>query len=129
MLFGDDSTVKQYENDERIEVHGTGYSKFLIGEDEIENWENYIDTIVESVSANSGRSCICTSSLSLFLNMGDEIAREVAKRVAEIRPLAQDDPRSTSVRFCEPSVCGMDQRRRSDRAWRRWGGGCNSGIS
>lgn len=39
MLFGDDSTVKQYENDPRIEVHGTGYSKLIIGEDEIENWE------------------------------------------------------------------------------------------
>ena len=63
MLFGDDSTVKQYETDPRVEVHGTGYSKLVIGEDEIENWEKYIDTIVESVSANSGRSCICTSTI------------------------------------------------------------------
>ncbi|MAS92158.1 MAG: aldehyde dehydrogenase [Verrucomicrobiales bacterium] len=101
MLFGDDSTVKQYENDERIEVHGTGYSKFLIGEDEIENWEKYIDTIVESVSANSGRSCICTSTI-VVPKYGDEIAEAVAKRVAEIKPLAQDDPEAKLSGFANP---------------------------
>ena len=101
MLFGDDSTVKQYENDERVEVHGTGYSKFLIGEDEIDNWENYIDTIVESVSANSGRSCICTSTI-VVPRHGDEIARAVAKRLAEIRPLPQDDPEAKLSGFANP---------------------------
>ncbi len=101
MLFGDDSTVKQYENDPRIEVHGTGYSKLLIGEDEIENWESYIDTIVESVSANSGRSCICTSTI-VVPKYGDEIAAAVAKRLAEIRPLAQDDPDAKLSGFANP---------------------------
>lgn len=101
MLFGDDATVKQYENDERIEVHGTGYSKFLIGEDEIENWESYIDTIVESVSANSGRSCICTSTI-VVPRYGDEIARAVAQRLAEIKPLAQDDPEAKLSGFANP---------------------------
>ncbi|MEX2579650.1 MAG: aldehyde dehydrogenase family protein [Verrucomicrobiales bacterium] len=101
MLFGDDSTVKQYENDERIEVHGTGYSKFLIGEDEIENWEKYVDTIVESVSANSGRSCICTSTI-VVPKYGDEIARAVAERVARIKPLAQDDPEAKLSGFANP---------------------------
>jgi len=101
MLFGDDSTVKQYENDPRIEVHGTGYSKFAIGEDEIENWEQYVDTIVESVSANSGRSCICTSTI-VVPRYGDEIAAAVAKKLAEIRPLAQDDPEARLSGFANP---------------------------
>ncbi len=101
MLFGDDSTVKQYENDDRIEVHGTGYSKFVIGEDEIENWEQYIDSMVESVSANSGRSCICTSTI-VVPKYGDEIARAVAKRVAEIKPLAQNDPEARLSGFANP---------------------------
>ncbi len=101
MLFGDDSTVKQYEHDERVEVHGTGYSKFLIGEDEIENWEKYVDTIVESISANSGRSCICTSTV-VVPKYGDEIAHAVAKRLAEIRPLAQDDPTAKLSGFANP---------------------------
>ena len=101
MLFGDDSTVKQYENDPRIEVHGTGYSKFLIGEDEIENWKDYVDSMVESVSANSGRSCICTSTI-VVPKYGDEIARAIAEKVAEIRPLAQDDPEAKLSGFANP---------------------------
>lgn len=101
MLFGDDSTVKQHEHDPRVEVHGTGYSKFVIGEDEIENWEQYIDSIVESVSANSGRSCICTSTI-VVPKYGDEIAEAVAKRVAEIKPLAQDDPQAKLSGFANP---------------------------
>lgn len=101
MLFGDDSTVKQYENDERIEVHGTGYSKFVIGEDEIENWEQYIDSMVESVSANSGRSCICTSSI-VVPKYGDEIAHAVSKRLSEIKPLAQSDPEAKLSGFANP---------------------------
>jgi len=101
MLFGDDSTVKQYENDERVEVHGTGYSKFLIGEDEIDNWEKYVDTIVESVSANSGRSCICTSTI-VVPRHGDAIAHAVAKRVAEIRPLSQHDSEAKLSGFANP---------------------------
>lgn len=101
MLFGDDSTVKQHEHDPRIEVHGTGYSKLVIGEDEIENWEKYIDTIVESVSANSGRSCICTSTI-VVPKYGDEIADAVAKRVAEIYPRSQDDPDAKLSGFANP---------------------------
>ncbi len=101
MLFGDDSTVKQHEHDPRVEVHGTGYSKFLIGEDEIENWRDYVDTLVESVSANSGRSCICTSTI-VVPKYGDEIARAVAEKVAEIRPLAQDDPEAKLSGFANP---------------------------
>ena len=101
MLFGDDSTVKQYENDERVEVHGTGYSKFVIGEDAIENWEQYVDSMVESVSANSGRSCICTSTI-VVPKYGDEIAHAVSKRLAEIKPLAQDDPKAKLSGFANP---------------------------
>ncbi|MCC6882738.1 MAG: aldehyde dehydrogenase family protein [Verrucomicrobiales bacterium] len=101
MLFGDDSTVKQYEHDPRIEVHGTGYSKLLIGEDEIENWRDYVDTIVESISANSGRSCICTSTV-VVPKYGDEIAKVVAQRLAEIKPLAQNDPEARLSGFANP---------------------------
>ncbi|MEC8825570.1 MAG: aldehyde dehydrogenase family protein [Verrucomicrobiota bacterium] len=101
MLFGDDSTVKQYENDERVEVHGTGYSKFVIGEDAIENWEQYVDSMVESVSANSGRSCICTSTI-VVPKYGDEIAHAISKRLAEIKPLAQDNPEAKLSGFANP---------------------------
>lgn len=101
MLFGGDDTVKQYENDHRVEVHGTGYSKLLIGGDQIENWESYVDTIVESVSANSGRSCINVSAI-VVPKYGDEIARAVAEKLKDIVPLAQDDPGAKLSGFANP---------------------------
>lgn len=101
MLFGDDSTVKQYEHDPRVEVHGTGYSKILIGEDEIDNWRDYVDTIVESISANSGRSCINTSTV-VVPRYADEISRAVAERLTEIQPLAADDPEARLSGFANP---------------------------
>ena len=103
MLFGGDDTVREYERDPRVEVHGTGYSKILIGEDEIENWERYVDTIVESVSANSGRSCINVSTI-VVPRYGDEIARVVAEKLLTIRPLAQDDPEAKLSGFANPRM-------------------------
>lgn len=103
MMFGDDNTVKQYEHDPRVEVHGTGYSKILIGEDKIENWESYVDTIVESVSANSGRSCINTSTV-VVPRYADQIARAVARKLAEIKPLAVDDGDACLSGFANPKM-------------------------
>ena len=40
MLFGDDKTVSQYASDPRVEVHGSGRSKVLIGEDKIDQWRS-----------------------------------------------------------------------------------------
>ncbi len=91
MVFGDDKTVGQYANDKRVEVHGTGHTKILVGEDRIDRWEDYLDILVESASANSGRSCINVSTI-VVPRHGDAIARALAERLAEIQPLAPDDP-------------------------------------
>ncbi|MEM8952558.1 MAG: aldehyde dehydrogenase family protein [Verrucomicrobiota bacterium] len=101
MLFGDDNTVKQYEHDPRVEVHGTGYSKIIIGEDAIDDWEQYVDLIVESISSNSGRSCINASTI-VVPRHADELADAVAQRLAEIRPLAADDPDARLSGFANP---------------------------
>jgi len=106
MLFGGDDTVKEYEHDPRVEVHGTGYSKILIGEDEIENWPKYVDTIVESVSANSGRSCINVSVI-VVPRYGDQIAKAVAEKLLAMEPLAQDDPNARLSGFANPKFAGM----------------------
>ncbi|MDB6140626.1 MAG: mmsA, partial [Verrucomicrobiaceae bacterium] len=63
MVFGDDKTVSQYASDPRVEVHGTGHSKILIGEDMADHWREFLPTLIESVSANSGRSCINASTI------------------------------------------------------------------
>ncbi|MEM7012101.1 MAG: aldehyde dehydrogenase family protein [Verrucomicrobiota bacterium] len=103
MLFGGDDTVKQYEHDPRVEVHGTGYSKVLIGDDEIENWRDYVPTIVESISANSGRSCICTSVV-VVPKYADEIAEAVAQQLLDIQPKAQDDTEAKLSGFANPKM-------------------------
>lgn len=101
LLFGDDSTVAQHAHDPRIEVHGSGRSKILIGEDKIENWRDYLDVMVESVSANSGRSCINTSTI-VVPRYADEIAEALAQALAGIRPLAADDPSARLSGFANP---------------------------
>ncbi|MEZ5326286.1 MAG: aldehyde dehydrogenase family protein [Verrucomicrobiales bacterium] len=101
MLFGDDSTVAQHAHDPRIEVHGSGRSKILIGEDKIENWRDYLDVLVESVSANSGRSCINTSTI-VVPKYADEIAKAVAEALVDMRPLATDDPAAKLSGFANP---------------------------
>ena len=52
MLFGDVGVAKLFAGDPRIEIHGPGYSKILIAEDEIENWEKYLDVMVASIAEN-----------------------------------------------------------------------------
>src|SRR5690606_7268410 len=63
LLFGDRKTVDRYRGNPRVEVHGPGYSKVLIGEDEIDQWEDHLDVLVRSVLDNGGRSCINASTI------------------------------------------------------------------
>ncbi|MDA0812810.1 MAG: aldehyde dehydrogenase family protein [Verrucomicrobia bacterium] len=101
MLFGDDSTVAQHTHDPRIEVHGSGRSKILIGEDKIEHWRDYLDVMIESVSANSGRSCINTSTI-VVPKYADEIAKALAEALVDMRPLAANDPAARLSGFANP---------------------------
>jgi acyl-CoA reductase-like NAD-dependent aldehyde dehydrogenase len=41
MAFGDDRSMAPYKNDHRVEIHGTGYSKIIFGEDQADRWEDY----------------------------------------------------------------------------------------
>ena len=50
MLFGDASTTKMYKHDPRVELHGPGFSKVILGEDAADEWEKYLDVMVQSVS-------------------------------------------------------------------------------
>src|SRR6266849_6792054 len=63
MVFGDVNSTKLWQNDSRIEVHGPGYSKIVIGRDAIGGWEKHLDVMVASILENSGRSCINASGV------------------------------------------------------------------
>ena len=103
LLFGDSSTTSVWANDPRIEIHGPGYSKVIIGEDCIDDWEEHLDVIVASIADNGGRSCVNASAVWVPRH-ADEIAEAVAERLARIVPRAAEDPESRIAPFVDPQV-------------------------
>ena len=110
MLFGDASTTKAWAHDPRVELHGPGYSKVILGDDAAGEWEKYLDLIVDSISANGGRSCINASAVWTPKN-ADAIAEALAKKLATVQALPADDPNATDRRLRQPA----DGRRGSAR--------------
>ena len=102
MLFGGGATVAPWLSDPRVEIHGPGQSKVIIGEDVIDRWEDYLDIAVASIAANGGRSCINASGVWVPAH-GREIAEALAERLAKIvgRPL--DDPEAQIAAFTNPT--------------------------
>ena len=90
LIFGDKNTTAQYANNPAIQVHGPGWSKILIGDDEIENWRNYIDVMISSISDNGGRSCINASAI-VVPKYAAEIADALAQKLGPIQPTKPDD--------------------------------------
>jgi acyl-CoA reductase-like NAD-dependent aldehyde dehydrogenase len=103
LVFGDVGTVKQYENNPAVQVHGPGWSKIIIGEDEIENWRDYIDVMVASISDNGGRSCINASAV-IVPKYAKEIADAIADRLGPLEPLAPDDENAKLSGFANPAM-------------------------
>jgi Aldehyde dehydrogenase family len=103
MVFGDVSSTGKWKGDPRIEIHGPGYSKVVIGEDAIENWEDYIDIIVSSIAENGGRSCINASGVWVP-KYAREISDAVAAKLARIEPRSVDDPDAVLAPFADPKV-------------------------
>ncbi|HSH92920.1 MAG TPA: aldehyde dehydrogenase family protein [Roseimicrobium sp.] len=90
LIFGDKNTMAQYANNPAIQLHGPGWSKFIIGEDCIENWREYIDVMVSSISDNGGRSCI-NASMIVVPKYGAEIADALAQKLGPVQPTRPDD--------------------------------------
>jgi acyl-CoA reductase-like NAD-dependent aldehyde dehydrogenase len=103
LAFGDDRTMAPYKNDPRVEIHGTGYSKFILGDDQADQWERHLDVLVEGVAANGGRACVNASAVWTPRN-GDAIAAGMANRLAAMKPRAWDDPGCEISGFAKPEV-------------------------
>jgi len=103
LLFGDSSTTGVWANDPRVEIHGPGYSKVIIGDDCVEEWEKYLDVMVASIAENGGRSCVNASAIwtSKYEN---EIAEALAERLARIVPRAAEDEEAQIAPFVDPQV-------------------------
>jgi len=108
LIFGDQATTAQYANNPAIQVHGPGFSKILIGEDQIEHWPDYLDLMVSSISENGGRSCINASAIVVPRHAA-EIADALARELGPVEPLAPEDPRARLSGFANPRMAdGID---------------------
>lgn len=103
MIFGDAGSTGVWSDDSRIEIHGPGFSKIVIGEDCIDKWEQYLDVMVTSIAANGGRSCINASGVWVPAH-AEEIAEALAERLARIAPLAAADEAAQIAPFADGNV-------------------------
>jgi acyl-CoA reductase-like NAD-dependent aldehyde dehydrogenase len=101
MIFGGQPTVEAYRGDPRVQVHGPGFSKVLIGDDAIDDWEKYIDLIADSIYLNSGRGCINCSGIWASRHT-EEIAQALAERLGPIDVKLPDDPEAALAAFTVP---------------------------
>ncbi len=104
-IFGSTETVKRYEGNPRVQVHGPGFSKVLLGDDVVDHWEKYIDLIADGVYLNSGRGCINTSAVWASRHT-KEIAQALAERLGPMDPKPPEDPTATLAAF---TVAGQAQ--------------------
>lgn len=103
MVFGDASTTSQWKSDTRVEIHGPGLSKVVLGDDRADDWEKYLDVMVASVAENGGRSCVNASGVWVTRH-ADEIAEALAGRLSKIVPRAAEDDAATLAPFVDPRV-------------------------
>ena len=101
LIFGGTATVEQYAGNPAVQVHGPGFSKILLGDDEADDWERHLDLMVDSVLINSGRSCINCSGIWTPRN-GRAIAEALAERLGPIAPLPPEDPDAALAAFTVP---------------------------
>jgi len=103
MLFGDASTTRPWAKDPRVELHGPGYSKVVLGEDAAEHFDRHLDVIVSSIFANGGRSCINTSAVWTPKN-ARPLADAIAQRLAKVQALPADHPNAELAAFANPET-------------------------
>jgi len=103
LIFGGTATVDRYRGNPAVQAHGPGFSKILIGDDQVDRWERFLDVMVDSVFLNSGRGCINCSGIWASRHTRD-IADAIARRLADVRPLPPDHPEASLAAFTLPGA-------------------------
>lgn len=103
MIFGGQATVDKYHGNPRVQAHGPGFSKILLGDDIVDRWEEHLDVMVKSVLMNGGRSCINCSGIWASRHT-EAIADAIARQVGPISPLPTTDPNAAIAAFTTPGV-------------------------
>jgi hypothetical protein len=89
--------VEQYANDPTVFPNGPGRTKILITAEQ--DWRDYLDVIVDSISNQGGMACVNTTAV-LYEGDAASLARAIAKRLSMIEPLPNSDERGS----CPPSL-------------------------
>lgn len=103
MIFGDSSSTGPWTDDPRIEIHGPGFSKIVIGEDCIDDWDEYLDVMVRSIADNGGRSCINASGIWVPRH-AEKISEALSERLSKITPRPADDEKAQLAPFADANV-------------------------
>ena len=103
LIFGDANTVAQYRDNPKFSVHGPGFSKIIIGEDEIDRWPDFIDLIAGSIADNGGRSCVNASAVVVPRHAA-EIADALGQKLGPIAPLSPSDGNAKLSGFANPKM-------------------------
>jgi acyl-CoA reductase-like NAD-dependent aldehyde dehydrogenase len=98
LIFGGTATVERYHGNPNVQVHGPGFSKILLGDDVVDEWEKYLDIMVNSIYVNSGRGCINCSGVWASRHT-EAIADAIAQRIGPIAPLPPDDDKAALAAF------------------------------
>lgn len=105
MIFGGTATVERYLGSPKVQAHGPGFSKILLGDDVVDDWEQYLDLMVESIYINSGRGCINCSGV-----WASRHTREIATALAErLGPIEAKPPTDPSAGLAAFTVQGVGQ--------------------
>jgi acyl-CoA reductase-like NAD-dependent aldehyde dehydrogenase len=103
MIFGGQATVDRYRGNPKVQAHGPGFSKIVIGDDVVDRWHDFLDMMVDSVFLNSGRGCINCSGIWASRHTR-EIADAIAERLAKIEALPPDDENASLAAFTIPGA-------------------------
>jgi len=103
MIFGSAKTVDQYRGNPGVQVHGPGFSKIILGDDCVDDWERHLDVMCESVALNSGRGCINASAIWASRHT-KAIAEAVAARLGPIEVKPPDDADAKLAAFTIPGA-------------------------
>ena len=98
MIFGGTATVEKYASNPRVQAHGPGFSKIMLGDDVVDQWEEYLDVLVKSVLINGGRSCINASGIWASRHT-EEIADAIAQQLGPIDALPTTDESAALAAF------------------------------
>jgi acyl-CoA reductase-like NAD-dependent aldehyde dehydrogenase len=103
MIFGSAKTVEQYRGNPGVQVHGPGFSKIILGDDCVDDWERHLDMMCESVAINSGRGCINASAIYASRHT-QAIAAALAERLGPVDVKPPQDPEAKLAAFTIPGA-------------------------